>query len=101
MSSVLHQYLAKQRNGVSSGIYSVCSAHPWVIRAAAEEAVSTESLLLVEAISNQDNQIGGYTGMRPHSFRKLVEKHVHRAGLPLSSLILGGDHLGSRNLLKK
>jgi len=94
MSSVLHQYLAKQRNGVSSGIYSVCSAHPWVIRAAAEEAVSTESLLLVEAISNQDNQIGGYTGMRPHSFRKLVEKHVHRAGLPLSSLILGGDHLG-------
>jgi D-tagatose-1,6-bisphosphate aldolase subunit GatZ/KbaZ len=36
MSRVLHQHLLKQRSGVPSGIYSVCSVHPWVIRAAAE-----------------------------------------------------------------
>jgi len=94
MSSVLRQHLTQRRVGVPSGIYSVCSAHPWVIRAAADQAVSTESLLLIEATSNQVNQFGGYTGMGPYAFRTFVEEEVRQAGLPRSSLILGGDHLG-------
>ena len=56
MASVLQQHLARQRQGVVAGIYSVCSAHPWVIRAAAEQAAEDGSLLLVEATSNQVNQ---------------------------------------------
>jgi D-tagatose-1,6-bisphosphate aldolase subunit GatZ/KbaZ len=39
MSRLLQQHLLKQRQGVPAGIYAVCSAHPWVIRAAAEQAV--------------------------------------------------------------
>jgi D-tagatose-1,6-bisphosphate aldolase subunit GatZ/KbaZ len=94
MSSVLQQHLAKQRQGVAAGIYSVCSAHPWVIRAAAEQAAEDGSLLLVEATSNQVNQFGGYTGMRPAEFRDFVLEHVKEAGVSAEKLILGGDHLG-------
>jgi D-tagatose-1,6-bisphosphate aldolase subunit GatZ/KbaZ len=42
----LHQRLLQQRHGVPAGIYSVCSTHPWVIRAAAEQAVQNASLLI-------------------------------------------------------
>lgn len=94
MSSPLQKHLAKRRQGLSSGIYSVCSAHPWVIRATAEQAAEDSSLLLVEATSNQVNQFGGYTGMQPAEFRSFVFEHVARAGLNMKSLILGGDHLG-------
>ena len=63
MANRIQQHLAKRQDGNPTGIYSVCSAHPWVIRAAAEQAVQDGSLLLVEATSNQVNQFGGYTGM--------------------------------------
>ena len=94
MSSVLQRHLARQRQGVAAGIYSVCSAHPWVIRAAAEQAAADGSLLLVEATSNQVNQFGGYTGMRPAEFRSFVLEHAAAAGVSAERLILGGDHLG-------
>jgi len=94
MSSTLQQHLAKRRHGTSSGIYSVCSAHPWVIRAAAEQAAEANSLLLIEATSNQVNQFGGYTGMRPAEFRSFMLEHTAAAGLNAELLILGGDHLG-------
>jgi D-tagatose-1,6-bisphosphate aldolase subunit GatZ/KbaZ len=76
------------------GITSVCSAHPWVIRAAADQVLADGTLLLIEATCNQVNQDGGYTGMRPAGFREFVETIVARAGLPREKLILGGDHLG-------
>lgn len=94
MSSLLQAHLSKRRRGLAFGIYSVCSAHPWVIRAAAEQAAEDSSLLLIEATSNQVNQFGGYTGMRPAEFREFVLQHVLTAGLSSESLILGGDHLG-------
>lgn len=94
MSLLLQRHLAKRGQGISSGIYSVCSAHPLVIRAAAEQAAEDGSLLLVEATSNQVNQFGGYTGMRPEEFRNFVLDHAVAAGLDARSLILGGDHLG-------
>ena len=92
MSSVLTEYLSRRKFGRKPWIYSVCSAHPWVLRAAAEHAAEDGSLLLIEATCNQVNQFGGYTGMRPRAFRSFVEEHV--AGVPPEKLILGGDHLG-------
>ncbi len=94
MASVLQRHLAKRRQGAAAGIYSVCSAHPWVIRAAAEQAAEDGSLLLIEATSNQVNQFGGYTGMRPAEFRSFVQEHVAAARVGAERLILGGDHLG-------
>jgi D-tagatose-1,6-bisphosphate aldolase subunit GatZ/KbaZ len=93
-ASSLERHLAQNSEGTAQGIYSVCSAHPWVIRAAAEQAATDGSLLLVEATSNQVNQFGGYTGMRPAQFRNFVLEHAARAGLGAERLILGGDHLG-------
>lgn len=76
------------------GIYSVCSAHPWVLRAAVRQAKQDAMPLLIEATSNQVNQQGGYTGMLPKDFRALVESIATEEGFPLEKLILGGDHLG-------
>jgi D-tagatose-1,6-bisphosphate aldolase subunit GatZ/KbaZ len=72
----------------------VCSAHPLVLRAAAEQAAADGSLLLIEATSNQVNQMGGYTGMQPSDFRTLAEKIAADARLEPQKLVLGGDHLG-------
>jgi D-tagatose-1,6-bisphosphate aldolase subunit GatZ/KbaZ len=94
MSRLLQQHLLKRRQGVPAGIYAVCSAHPWVIRAAAEQAAQDGSPLLVEATSNQVNKFGGYTGMRPADFRDFVLERVRAAGLDEAKLVLGGDHLG-------
>src|SRR5271167_3728185 len=94
MSSVLQAHLRLREDGTQPGIYSVCSAHPLVLRAAAEQAAADGSLLLVEATSNQVNQMGGYTGMQPSDFRTFAEKIAADADRDLQKLVLGGDHLG-------
>jgi D-tagatose-1,6-bisphosphate aldolase subunit GatZ/KbaZ len=76
------------------GIWSVCSAHPEVLRAAMDQALGDGSALLVESTSNQVNPEGGYTGERPGDFVRRLEATAAQAGLPPERLILGGDHLG-------
>ncbi len=49
---------------------------------------------LIEATSNQVNQEGGYTGLRPAQFRDLVLGMADQSGLPRERVLLGGDHLG-------
>ncbi len=97
MRTMIHplQELVKQhkRDG-RSGIYSVCSANPFVIEAAVQQALEDDSLLLVEATSNQVDQFGGYTGMKPVDFAGMVRRIAIRQGLSPERLILGGDHLG-------
>ncbi|SFJ63531.1 D-tagatose-1,6-bisphosphate aldolase subunit GatZ/KbaZ [Amycolatopsis sacchari] len=89
----LHELPSRHRDG-GVGVTSVCSAHPLVIEAAALEALAGDGLLLVEATSNQVDQYGGYTGMRPADFAALVHEIVDRVGLPRERVVLGGDHLG-------
>src|ERR1035438_9215627 len=55
---------------------------------------SEGSQILIEATSNQVNHHGGYTGMQPQDFRKLVLDIAKRTGLDEARIILGGDHLG-------
>ncbi len=95
MSSILRELLKNRTNpNVARGIYSVCTAHPLAIRAALRQAREDDSPLLLEATSNQVNQFGGYTGMRPKNFRSLVRDLANEEGFPFSRIILGGDHLG-------
>ncbi len=94
MNGGASELLALRSNSKRSGIYSICSAHPWVIEAAVRQSIQDRSPLLVEATSNQVNQFGGYTGMHPADFRQCVEEIARRAGFDLRRLILGGDHLG-------
>jgi len=92
MSVVLQKQLLAERG--QAGIYAVCSAHPWVIEAAALQALEDGTSLLVEATSNQVNQDGGYTGMRPSDFRNFVSDIAGGVGFPVDRLYFGGDHLG-------
>ncbi len=86
--------IARHKAGAAVGLYSVCSAHPLVIEAALRLAKRQSSNALIEATSNQVNQDGGYTGMRPAGFVQFVREIAARVGLPAERLLLGGDHLG-------
>jgi len=83
------------------GLYSVCSAHPEVLRAAMEQAKNEDSLLLIESTSNQVDQYGGYTGMTPADFVKYVRQISDSCSFPDEQLIIGGDHLGPNSWQKE
>jgi D-tagatose-1,6-bisphosphate aldolase subunit GatZ/KbaZ len=90
----LPDLIARHKAGAAVGIYSVCSAHPTVVQAAIVQALADGSHVLIEATSNQVDQFGGYTGMRPAEFRDLVFGIADNCGLARDRVILGGDHLG-------
>jgi D-tagatose-1,6-bisphosphate aldolase subunit GatZ/KbaZ len=92
LSDYLQKFLRASRG--RRGIYSVCSAHPWVIEAAMQQARADDAHLLLEATSNQVNQAGGYTGMTPAMFRDYVYGIAGESGFDTARLVLGGDHLG-------
>ena len=82
------------RNSKGRGIYSVCSAHPIVLRAALEQGLHDGTAILIEATCNQVDQFGGYTGMTPVAFVTFVRTLADEVGFPVERFILGGDHLG-------
>lgn len=82
------------RKGLGKGIYSVCSAHPDVLKACFEQAKADSSILLIESTSNQVDQYGGYTGMKPADFVRYVNKIAEETAFPKEMILLGGDHLG-------
>ncbi|HXD83666.1 MAG TPA: D-tagatose-bisphosphate aldolase, class II, non-catalytic subunit [Rudaea sp.] len=86
--------VARHRAGEPVGIASICSAHPVVLDAALIHARDSGRPVLIEATSNQVNQFGGYTGMRPADFHAFVMDKADRAGLARAQVLLGGDHLG-------
>jgi len=92
--NVLLDLVRRHRAGAALGIYSVCSAHPLVLQAALVHARGSGGHALIEATSNQVNQDGGYTGLRPAQFRDAVLAMADAAGLPRERVLLGGDHLG-------
>ena len=86
--------VAQHRSGQPVGIPSICSAHPVVLDAALIHARESGRPVLIEATSNQVNQFGGYTGMRPADFHAFVMRKADQAGLAREQVLLGGDHLG-------
>jgi D-tagatose-1,6-bisphosphate aldolase subunit GatZ/KbaZ len=92
--SLLEGLVRAQDRGLARGVPSVCSAHPTVLQAAFEQALEDGGTVLVESTSNQVNQEGGYTGVRPAEFAAFVAGLAREAGFPAERLVLGGDHLG-------
>ncbi len=90
----LKELVAKHKQGVPVGIYSACSANEFVIEAAMERALKSDSYVLIEATANQVNQYGGYTGMKPADFKEFVYDIAKKVQFPEYKIILGGDHLG-------
>jgi len=92
--NTLLNLVKRHKAGENIGIYSVCSAHSLVIKASLKQALSDSSLVLIEATSNQVDQFGGYTGMKPADFRAFVLNEAAELNFPVEKIILGGDHLG-------
>ncbi len=86
--------LNNRSDGRLRGIWSCCSANPYVIRAALRRCKAAGMPALVEATANQVNQFGGYTGMQPEDFRSFALGLAAQEGFSPENLILGGDHLG-------
>lgn len=86
--------LAAQKFGEPRGIFSICSAHPFVLKAAFRHARLRQSPVLVEATCNQVNQFGGYTGLTPDDFVSFLHCAALENNYSPERLILGGDHLG-------
>lgn len=94
MSDALRQVIARNRAGEAVALPSVCSAHPVVLEATLRQAEMLDRPALIEATSNQVNQDGGYTGLRPADFISRVHDIAATAGCDRSRIIFGGDHLG-------
>lgn len=90
----LTEFVADHKQDTGCGIFAVCSAHPLVLEAALRHARDTQSILLIEATSNQVDQYGGYTSMTPADFHRFVEQMADSHHFPRDQLVLGGDHLG-------
>ncbi|WP_123026710.1 D-tagatose-bisphosphate aldolase, class II, non-catalytic subunit [Mycolicibacterium stellerae] len=93
-SGWLADTINRHKAGEPVGVYSVCSAHPTVVEAAIAQAADDGSYVLIEATSNQVDQFGGYTGLRPAEFRDLVLGLADRLAFARNRVVLGGDHLG-------
>ena len=90
----LDEIVRDQKRGGISGVTSICSSHPFVLKAAMRRAVRTGVPVLIESTCNQVNQFGGYTGMTPAAFAAYVADLVRQVGLDPNKVLLGGDHLG-------
>ncbi|MDR0718134.1 MAG: class II D-tagatose-bisphosphate aldolase, non-catalytic subunit [Treponema sp.] len=92
--SYLKKMAKDWHGGTVYGIMSACTASPLCIEAAMLASKKKGLPVLVEATSNQVNQFGGYTGMRPADYFSFVKTIAEKAGMPMENVILGGDHLG-------
>lgn len=90
----LQRLVNGQKTGRPLGMYSVCSANPYVLEACMQNAKRKNSTLLIEATSNQVNQFGGYTGLTPGKFAMWIKTMSERCDLDWDRITLGGDHLG-------
>ena len=94
MKHPMQEMMEKRRRGIKCGIPSYCSANELVLEIALRRAKMLNQPVLIEATANQVNQYGGYTGMLPKDFYKLVLDMAAEIDLPEQMVILAGDHLG-------
>ena len=90
----LQVVISGQKRGEKSGVFSICSANPYVLEASMLQAKADNKPVLIESTSNQVNQFGGYTGMTAAQFAKYVKDIARQTGFPSDRIFLGGDHLG-------
>ncbi len=94
MKHPMQEMMEKRRRGIKCGIPSYCTANELALEIALRRAKMLNQPVLIEATANQVNQYGGYTGMLPKDFYKLVLDMAAKIDLPEQMVILAGDHLG-------
>lgn len=86
--------IKKHKSGEDVGIYSACSSQAYVIEAVLLQGLKDNNHVLIESTSNQVDQYGGYTGMKPVDFVSMVFDIAERVNFNKEKIIFGGDHLG-------
>ena len=94
MKHPMQEMMERRRQGIKCGIPSYCTANELALEIAIRRAKMLNQPVLIEATANQVNQYGGYTGMLPKDFYKLVLDMAAAIDLPEQMVILAGDHLG-------
>lgn len=94
MKEYLQEIIKENKSGKAVGITSICSANNYVVEASILNAKKNNRYILIESTSNQVNQYGGYTGMKPEDFKNFVLNTAQSLKFPGDKIILGGDHLG-------
>jgi len=92
--TLLDDIVRAQKRGEALGIYSICSANPFVLTASLAYARQLDIPVLIESTCNQVNQYGGYTGMTPSEFVSYVFDVADKVQFARENILLGGDHLG-------
>jgi D-tagatose-1,6-bisphosphate aldolase subunit GatZ/KbaZ len=96
LNGMLQRIGANRDPAVLSGVYSICSANPHVIRAGLRQAKKYGSIVIFEGTSNQFNQFGGYTGKTPADFVSDLSRMAQEEGVDWNQqVVVGGDHLGT------
>jgi D-tagatose-bisphosphate aldolase class II non-catalytic subunit len=90
----LRQIIARNRAEEAIAIPSVCTAHPDALEASLTLAETLDQPIVVEATSNQVNQDGGYTGLKPADFISFVRDIAQKSHVAHERILFGGDHLG-------
>ncbi len=90
----LRAIIARNRAGEAIAIPSVCTAHPDALEASLTLAETLDQPIVIEATSNQVNQDGGYTGLKPADFIRFVKEIAARSHVTHERILFGGDHLG-------
>ena len=94
MQNPLLSLSTARASGKHAGIYSICSAHPWVIEAAIMQATKDGGFLLIEATSNQGEPHRRLYRNDSVGVQGIVFDQADRLGFERSRLLLGGDHMG-------
>ena len=92
--NLFDEIIEENRKTGLGGIVSICSAHPDVIKASLLKSINDGAAVVIESTSNQVDQYGGYTGLTPDKFAKMVRNLAEEVNIDPGLIVLGGDHLG-------
>ena len=93
-TSFIKEIIKKRHLNQPPGIFSICSANSYVLRACMQVAKSSNIPLLIESTCNQVNQYGGYMNLKPNEYVRYIKSIAQESEFPFEKIILGGDHLG-------
>lgn len=93
-ATLIPEIVRSHKRGRPRALAAACTVSPLAIRAVLQRAVQDETVALIESTANQVNPSGGYSGLTPDLFHRMVVQLALSVGMPTDRLILGGDHIG-------
>ena len=98
---ILDDIIRLKQHGIARAIPSICSAHPFVLKAVMERAARQGTAVLVESTCNQVNQFGGYTGLTPRGFCRLCAGNRPTSRVALGTPLARRRSFGTERLARR